>query len=197
MKTAREGGKNKQNQTQTKTLETNTIRSKSWINSLLLTPNKPAIVAIAAGFFMLLFLPGISSSLKNEILEAEDSSNTEVLPTNTISDAVEVESKDSSITNNQSIDQHNSTDVQSKQKNSTAVKLKVSVKYSNANSYSEPSQKPTLSINGQEIELPKNKSFNETFKDDNSKTRIRIRKGSYGNSSVRISTDTDIKSGGD
>lgn len=55
---------------------------------------------------------------------------------------------------------------------------------------STPNNPPILSINGEEVPLPKNGRVSETFKNDNTKTRLRADIDGEGSSSVSISTKT-------
>ncbi len=195
MNTALWGGKNKQHQTHTNTLETKTIRVKSWRNSLHLNRRAPAIAAIVAGFFMLTALPSLAVVFGSEKeLDTSDAAKSMSLPTSSgASFANQANSKDTD--NNPASDPPNN---ETSTGSSSSVSINMSVSSSSSTNGEETNNapKPTVSINGQAVDLPSSGRIREEIEDENSRTRIRGNIDSDGDSSISISTDFN-DSGGD
>ncbi len=73
---------------------------------------------------------------------------------------------------------------------SVSIRIESNSSSSNSESPGTESEKPLLTINGQEVAIPKNGRVNETIKDENTKTRLRADIDGDGSSSINISTKT-------
>lgn len=194
METALWGGKNKQHQTQTNTLEAKTIRAKSWRDSLHLNSRTPAITAIVAGFFMLSALPGlavVSGSEKDTLSDATAQPLEAVAPAETSSAGlIDADYNDDS-----------SKTVQPTQEavggSSSSISISMSVSSSSSTNGEETDNdpEPTVTINGQTVDLPSSGRIREDIEDKYSKTRIHGYIDSDGDSSISISTDLNNSEG--
>jgi hypothetical protein len=191
MKTAKEGGKDRQNQTQTNTLETKTIRVKSWRDSLSLLTRTPAIVAIAAGFLMLFSLPSLAANMRSEKDDTASENLQPLLPA-VIHEATAEEPTEAQ----NPVAEPKSYAQESQESSSASVRINMSVNSSSSGDDEGNNQsESTVTVNGEMVDLPTNGRINEVIEDENSRTRIRGR--IEGNSSIRISTDSDLNLEGD
>lgn len=196
MKTALGGGKNKQHQTHTKTLETNTIRTKSWRQLLSFLTSTPAYLLYAAGFFITLSLPVLASDHDSDTTTA-NSPDTAVLQANVTEDSTSSTDGSSKPDDAPALKASaKSTTSSSLSDSTTSISIDMSVS-SSSDDEDETNPETTVSINGQAVELPSNGRFNEKFKDDNNSTRLRGKIDADNGASIRISTDSNIRTEGD
>lgn len=185
MKVAKEGGTNTQHQTHTNTLETKTIRIKSWLHEYA---RAPAITALVAGFLLLAYsVPALMQS-----------SYSPGTITPTLDTVTHPEIEPATVTQPSVIDEptpSTPTSQQSPIQSSASLHIEVSTRSSVSD---QPAQTETsLTINGQPVELPKNQRINEKIETEHGTTRIHGRINAGSGANITISTDSTPKTGAD
>lgn len=174
----------------TNTLKTNTIRIKSWRNSLL-SKRTPAVIFITIGFFITAFIPAYAVVM--------DTGND--MPSNNHTDngpepATEDEPLNSSTSNAKASENGLSNPDAAALNNSSSNSSKVEVHsvqtYSSSSSPADTSSSSSsLTINGRKVDLPENGTYRETVKTEDSTTSIRAKLDNDSNMSIKINHSTE------
>ncbi len=183
---------NKRNQKpHTNTLNTNITRFQSWRNFLELSKT-PAAIAIAAGFFIALAPVSVATFYANQ--SDTDVNFADMLPN-------EHETVPVTTAGTPAVNEETAPNITPVDKQTTAnvahdrtISISIESRQTTETPKQDPSQTPSVTVNGQAVTLPKNGTYRETYQDKDTKTNIRIR-GTSDASSISIHTKTDVKEG--
>lgn len=175
---------NKKNQKpHTNTLETKTIRSKSWRNTLLSMKRTPAIAAIAAGFFIASAGAALASSSNSQASQPVNDSPSAHLPPDQ-SVAIPSSEETPGLQKEISSSEKKVSDVSSE----STTRIEASIENNSSTTAHGKNTESYISVNGKSVEVPAHGTYRETIKDDNGKTTIKIRGNGSG-----VSIRTEVK----
>ncbi len=171
--------KNKQNfiNPQTKTLETNTIRSKSWPYALSRKRHTPVIALVVAGFLI-----GIVSVVHANTNNQSEKTSTHT-PVNQQPSSVN-ENVDTSQTapdsktedmHSQNQSDHPTPALQSEHSTEQSNSLNIHAEINTNQNSSSNTQGTSITVNGENLQPDKNGRINEEFENEESKVRIRAK----------------------
>ena len=171
--------KNKQNfiNPQTKTLETNTIRSKSWPYALFRKRHTPAIALVVAGF-LIGIVSVVHANTNNHSEKAsthtpvdqQPISATEIINTSQTapdSKTEDIHSQDQSDQPTPALQSEHSTE----QSNSLNIHAEIITNHNNSSDI----QRTSITVNGVNLQPDKNGRINEEFENEESNIRIRAK----------------------
>lgn len=164
------------------TLETKTIRNKSWHQSQI-KKYVPAVILVIAGFFMTL-IPSAKALMKDYNFKKHNTDTSSLQDINTNINESSLEKTNTDIDNPKE-DQVNQDSSLEKSSLSTNIELKTE----NITNNSTISNDSSLSVNGKEIKADKNGRINQEITTENSEIKI---KGNIKNNSDNNYTDLKI-----